>query len=305
MATATWGRGRSAGQPDEIPKTGWKDTLTRVKVDLKKDRMSMVAAAMAYYALFAIVPALSALVMIYAWFSDPAKISIHLNSISQFIPEEMRKFLDLTLSRLSVSAKPNLGLGALVALFISLWSASQGSKALIEALNIIYKEEEKRGFFRYTGLALGLTLLAIVLCILALVVVVGLPTVMQFLNLGTIVETGAGIVSWVLLLGLFSLYLSIAYQYSPCRRKAKWKWVSWGAIIASLLWAITSGLFSWYVKEFADFNKTYGPLGAIIVLMTWFYISSYVVLLGAEINAELEHRTVEASTDKIKSKVAR
>lgn len=297
MATATWDRGRGADKPSDIPKTGWKDTLYRVKYDLKENRISMVAAAMSYYALFAIVPALSSLVMIYAWFSDPVEISVHLSKVAQFIPEESKDFLDLTLSRLAANASPSLGVGALVALAISLWSASKGSKALIEALNIVYDEKEDRGFFKFTGLALGLTLLAIIMIILALVVVVGVPAVTSFLNLGTWVEAGAGVISWVLMLALFTLYLSIAYRYSPNRRSAKWKWVSWGAIIASVLWAITSGLFSWYVKEFANFNKTYGSLGAIIVLMTWFYITSYVVLLGAEINAEMEHQTTRDTTE--------
>ncbi|HXH75632.1 MAG TPA: YihY/virulence factor BrkB family protein [Bacteriovoracaceae bacterium] len=296
MATATWDRGRNAKKPSEIPKTGWKDTLYRVKNEIKEDRLSMVAAAMAYYALFSIVPAISSVVLIYAWFSDPNEISQHLQSVSKFLPQDMMTFMNTTLKSLASKASSSLGVGALATLALSLWSASKASKSLIDAMNIIYDEKEDRGFFKYTGLALGLTLLAVVLCILALAVVVGLPAMTEFFNFGTAFEAGVGVLSWVILLGLFSLFLAAAYRYSPNRRNAQWKWVSWGAVIASVLWAVTSGLFSWYAKEFADFNKTYGTMGAAIALMTWFYLSSYVILLGAEINAEMEHQTSKDTT---------
>lgn len=295
MATATWDRGRHADKPSEIPKSGWKDTLFRVKGEMKHDHISIVAGAMAYYALFSLVPAFSAVVLIYAWFSDPAEIRDHLNSVAQFIPEDGKKFLDTTLTSLSAKAGPKLGLGALGALAVSLWSASKAIKALIDGLNIVYEEEEKRGFVKYTLTALALTLLGIVLAIAAMLVVVGIPAITNFLNLGAL-ESVATLGSYVLLLFMFSLYLSAVYRYSPCRAKAKWRWVTWGSMIASVLFALTSALFSWYAKEFGNFNKTYGSLGAAVVLMTWFYLSSYVILLGAEINAELEHQTKNDST---------
>lgn len=302
MATATWHqhnekkRGREADSPAKIPAPGWKDTLTRVKNDLKDDHVSMVSAAMAYYALFAFVPAISATVLMYAWISDPAEISQHIAKASQFIPAELQQILKTQLGTLASQAESSLGLGAIFSLLLALWGASKASKAIMEAMNIIYEEDDKRGFFKKNFMALGMTFLAIVLGILALGVIVVIPAITNLFNFGQAIEMGFTVASWVILLGLFSFFLSFAYRFGPDRQKAKWKWVSAGAIIAAVLWAVVSALFSWYAKEFGNFNKTYGSLGAMIVLMTWFYLSSYVILLGGEINAELEHQTKKDST---------
>jgi membrane protein len=299
MATATWHqkeRGRDAESPKEIPASGWKDTLMRVKDEVKHDRVSMVSAAMAYYALFAFVPALTSVVLIYAWVSDPAEISNHLSKLAQFLPAELMETMNSQLGALASKASSKLGAGAIFSLLVSIWSASKGSKAFIEATNIIYEEEDRRGFFKLNGLALGMTALGAVLSIIAMGVIVGIPAITSLFNLGDTIEVVATICSWLVLLAIFAFFLSFAYRYGPDRDHAKWKWVSWGAVIASVLWAIVSALFSWYAKEFGNFNKTYGSLGAIIVLMTWFYLTSFVVLLGAEINAELEHQTKKDTT---------
>lgn len=296
MATATWDRGRHAQSPKEIPATGWKDTLLRVKDEISHDRLSMVSAAMAYYALFALVPALSSVVLIYAWVSDPAEISGHIAKASQFLPKELMDTMNSQLGGLASKASSKLGFGAIFSLLIATWSASKGAKAIIEALNMIYDEEDKRGFIKLNLLSVFMTLLGAVLAICAMGVIVGIPAITSFFNFGDQIETLATIASWVVLLGIFSFYLSFIYRFGPDRQKAKWKWVSWGAVIAAFLWAIVSALFSWYAKEFGNFNKTYGSLGAIIVLMTWFYLSSFVVLVGAEINAELEHQTKKDTT---------
>lgn len=302
MATTDWGRhtelnrGRDAKKPTEIPASGWKDTLKRVQVGLEHDHISMISAGMAYYALFALVPALTSIVLIYAWISDPSEISQHIATASNFIPLELQNILNQQLGTLASQASSDLGMGAIFSLLLALWGASKVSNAIIEAMNIIYEEEDKRSYIKKYLLSLGMTLLAIVLTILAMGVIVLIPTLTNFLNFGTLIETGVTIVSWIILLGIFSFFLSFAYRFGPCRKKAKWKWVNAGAIIGSVLWAIVSALFSWYAKEFGNFNKTYGSLGAMIVLMMWFYLSSYVILLGGEINAELEHQTKRDST---------
>ena len=288
--------GRNADAPHEIPKQGWKDVLKRVKQGIKEDRLSMISAAMAYYALFAFVPALSAIVLMYAWISDPAEIQSHINIISDFIPPEGRTILNNQLGALAGKASSSIGFGAIGALVIALWSASKGSKAIIEAMNMIYEEKETRGFFKLNFFALGMTLLGAVLGILAIGVIVVVPVLMKFVDFLPMTSTLATVGSWALLLGIFSFYLSFAYRFAPDRENAKWKWVSWGAVFSAVSWALVSALFSWYAKEFGNFNKTYGSLGAIIVLMTWFYISSFVVLIGAEINAEMEHQTSKDST---------
>lgn len=297
MATATWNqRGREAESPKQIPIKGWKDTLVRVKHGLKDDRISLVSAAMAYYALFSFIPALTSVVLIYAWVSDPAEISQHLSSVSQFMPAELLEILKSQLSTLASSASSSLGIGAIFSLLISLWAASKISKTVMEAMNIIYDEKDDRGFFKLNGMALALTLLGVLLSIVAIGVIVGIPAVTNLFNFPPLIETAATVGSWLILLFIFSLFLAVIYRFGPNRNQAKWRWVSWGAIIASVLWAITSLLFSWYAKEFGNFNKTYGSLAAVIVLMTWFYLSSFVILLGGEINAELEHQTKKDST---------
>ena len=296
MATTSWNRGRDANRPADIPAKGWKDTLYRVKKDVKDDRLSMVAAAMSYYALLAFVPAITSLVLIYAWVSDPAEISGHLEKVSTILPTELKEILNAQLSSLASTTESALGLSAIGTLLFALWSASKGSKSIIEALNIIYEEEEQRGFFKLNLLAIGLTALGTVLGIVAIGVIVGVPAVLNFLNLGKITEVLGTMASWFILLGLFSFFLSFIFRFAPCRRKAKWQWVSRGAIISSVLWALVSVGFSFYASKFGDFNKTYGSLGAVIVLMMWFYLSSLVILLGAEINAELEHQTGRDTT---------
>lgn len=294
--TTTELRGRSARSPREIPKAGWKDILIRVKKNIKTDRLTLLSAAMAYFALFSLVPALSSLVLIYAWVSDPQDIATHLSSMTHLIPSELQQVLTSTLGNLATTASSSLGVGAILSLLISLWAASKISKSVIEAMNIIYNEEDHRGFFRLSSLALGLTLLGIVLSILALAVIIGIPTITNIFDLPNIIEMSVTIGSWVLLLAIFSFFLSVIYRYGPDRHNAKWRWVSMGSIVAAILWAITSLLFSWYAKEFGNFNKTYGSLASIIVLMTWFYLTSFVILLGGEINAELEHQTKRDST---------
>lgn len=298
MSSTTWNspRGRNAESPKDIPAKGWKDTLMRVKSEIKSDRLSLISAAMAYYALFAFVPAISSIIIIYAWVSDPQDISQHISKISQFIPAEVQSMLNEQLGALASKAPSALGLSAIGALLIALWSASKGSKAIIEALNIIYDEEDKRGFIKSNLLALGMTFLGAVLGIVAIVTVIAIPAITGFLNLPKSMEFIATASSWVILLGLFSLYLSFIYRYGPHRDQAKWKWVSWGAVVASVLWALASAGFSIYAKEFGNFNKTYGSFGAIIVLMMWFYISSFVILVGGELNAELEHQTKRDTT---------
>jgi len=297
MATATWDnqRGRQASSPTEIPAKGWKDTLMRVKEEVKHDRISMVSAAMAYYALFAFIPALTSVVLIYAWVSDPNEIAGHIAQAKQILPADIMNTVNEQLQSLA-NKSSQAGLGAIFSLLLSAWSASKGTNAVIDALNIIYEEEDQRGFIKRTALAIGLALLGAVLAILAIGVIVFIPAITSFFNFGNMFEILGTAASWIVLLGIFSFYLSVTYKFGPHRQKAKWKWVSAGAITAAVLWAIVSALFSWYAKEFGNFNKTYGSMGAIIVLMTWFYLSSFVILLGAEINAELEHQTKRDST---------
>lgn len=297
MAEATWDEhGREATSPEEIPRKGRRDVIKRVYFQLKKDRISLVAAAMAYYTLFALFPALTCLVFIYALISDPQEIIQQLSLAKQVIPEEMLRLLSKQLTSLTANTQSNLSFAAIGSPLISVYSASKGSAAMMQAMNIIYQEKEDRGFFKRTSLAMVLTLLGTVFGILAIAVVVAIPAIMQFLNLEEIFGGFIIPLSWFIMLFILSFFLSLIYRYAPNRKRAKWKWVTPGAVVAALLWAVVSLFFSWYVSNFGNYNKTYGSLSAIIVLMLWFYLSSYVILIGGLINAESEHQTKRDST---------
>lgn len=308
MATTTWdkdkqfetehsSRGQNANRPSPNTTKGWKHTLYRVKEEIGNDRLSLSSAAMSYFALLALVPAMTSIILIYAWVSDPAEISGHISRIGNFIPPESQEIIRGQLSTLASKADSTLGVSAVLALLFSLWSSSKAVKAIMESMNVIHEEKEKRGFFKLNLTAMGLTFLGVILSVVALLVVIGLPTVMGHFEFGKVIETAVSISSWIVLLAIFSTYLAVIYQFAPSRKRPKWKWVSWGAITASLFWAMASLLFSLYVTKFGDFNKTYGSLGAIIILMTWFYISSFVILLGAEINSAIERPTTKGAID--------
>jgi membrane protein len=296
MSTALWNRGRTANSPKDIPWKGWRDIFYRVKIQLGEDKISVLSAAMAYYVLFAFVPAITSVIVVYAWVSDPAQIAIHMQKISNILPAEARDILGTQLQTLSSNASSTLGISAIGGLLFSLWSASKGSKALMDSLNTIYGEKETRGFLKYNFVALGLTFLGTILSLLALAVVIVIPALFAELNLTERFSMGVWALSWLALLGIFSFYLALVYRLGPARTKAKWRWVSWGAVFSAFVWALSSVLFSWYAASFGNFNKTYGSLGAFIGLMMWFFVSSYVILLGGEINAEIEHQTLRDST---------
>lgn len=287
---------------NENPKSVLKDFVKRVRVKIKEDKISLISASMAYYILFAFFPALSSIVFLYAWFNDPAEISQNLTHLKSFMPEEMISIIQNQLTDLSRKASHSLGLSAIGALLISLWSASKGSSALIVALNIIYHKEDGRGFIKSSLLSLAITFLGALFGILAVSIVTLLPVFLKLFQLGKVVETISMFMSWPILLLLFSLFLSLIYRYAPYRNSSKWKWISSGSSLAVISWAIISLLFSWYVKEFGNYNKTYGSLGAIIILMLWFYLSSFTILLGGVIDAERElHANKNLSSQKDKT----
>lgn len=289
--------GRRASKPTDVPAKGWKDIIFRVKDAISDDFVSTNAAAMAYYIFLAIVPALTSLVLIYAWIANPSDIQEHFQKISTIIPIEISKMINEQLVALSTqNSDTSLGLGALGALFFSLWSASKGNNAFMDALNVIYGEKNERGFIKKSFLAIGMTFIGTIMGLLAIGVIVFYPNVIDFFPLPQIIKTVAGVGSWVILLAIFSVYLSFCYRYGPDRKKAKWRWVSWGAAFAAVAWALVSAGFSWYASEFGNFNKTYGSMAAVVVLMMWLYISSFVILIGAEINAETEHQTAKDTT---------
>lgn len=289
-------RGRHADKPTEVPPQGWMDVLARTGREISNDNLTIVGAGVAFYAFVAVVPALAASIGIYGLIFDPAQVAQQITAFARMMPHEVLPLLEEQLKRIT-SDTGAAGLSAFMGIAIALWSSSSATKALIQGLNIAYGEKEKRGFVKLTLVALGLTLCIIAGVVSAIALVAVLPAVLNHLHLGSNVETILSWARWPILLGGFILALAILYRYAPSRENAKWRWVSPGAAVAAILWVGASGLFSLYVSKVASYDKTYGALGAVVVFLMWLFLSAFSVLLGAEMNAELERQTVKDTTD--------
>jgi len=296
-ASAYNDRGRAAKRPWDIPLAGWRDIAYRVKDEVVRDNISFVAAGVAFYALLAIFPALAVMVGIYGLVADPADVQKEIEALANIVPPEAHALLSKQLSDLASHANTTLSIGVLISLAVAIWSAAKGINSLITALNIVYNEQEKRSFLKLNGLALGFTFGGILFAVLAMGLIVGLPAFLSFTGLGGFLSFLFSLLRWPLLGLAFILGLAVIYHYGPCRDKPRWQWVSPGAVLAVALWLIGSGLFSYYVSNFGNYNETYGSVGAIVILLTWFYLTAYVVLLGAELNAEMEHQTKQDTTE--------
>lgn len=287
--------GHAADGPSQMPPRGWKEILLRTYQEFSDDRLMLVSAGLTFYVLLAIFPALSALVSIYGLFADPATVAEHLDALSGIVPAGGMEILSETLGRLVSQETSTLGFGLFIGLGVALWSANSGMKSFFDALNIVYEEEEKRSFVHLTLVTLGFTLALILFLILALGVVIALPVVLRFLQLGPL-EDWLLLLRWPALLVVVSVGISIIFRYGPSRERARWRWVTWGSALAAVLWVLVSLLFSWYTENFGSYDETYGSLGAAVGFMTWIWVSSMVILLGAELNAELEHQTAVDTT---------
>jgi membrane protein len=289
------GRGRSAETPSQIPVRGWKDILLRVYHGISENRILLVAAGVTFYSLLAIFPGIAALISIYGLFADPATVATHLDTIASVAPSGAIDVLREQMTRLASEGGTTLGVSFLIGLAISLWTANSGIKAIFDALNIVYGEEEKRGFIKLNAVTLFVTLGIVVFILLTLAAVVALPVALTYIPLPGVTALVVKIGRWPILFALVTLALAVLYRYGPSRTEPRWRWITWGSVSAEVVWLAASALFSWYVASFGSYNKTYGSLGAIIGFMTWIWISIIVVLVGAKLNAEMEHQTVHES----------
>ena len=288
-------RGRGASSPTQIPAKGWKDIAIRVFKEFNKDRVLSVAAGVTFYALLALFPAIAALVALYGLVADASTINDHLASMQGMVPSGALDVIGEQVKRITEKGSGTLGFAFFTSLAISLWSANAGMKALFDALNIVYEEEEKRNFFLLNLQSLAFTAGALLFVVLALTGIVILPVVFKFLGLGD----GAWLIAllrWPALFAVLLAGLAVLYRFGPSRDRAQWRWVTWGSGLAGGLWLVGSILFSWYVANFGNYNETYGSLGAVIGFMTWMWISTTIILAGGELNAEMEHQTAEDTT---------
>jgi membrane protein len=295
-ATADAGRGRDATRPGEVSAAGWRDVLLRVKRQIAADHVLIIAAGVAFYALLAVFPALAALVSVCGLVLDPSSVTQQLESLRGVVPGQAVDLMLGQLQGLAQTPRGALGWGVAGGVLLALWTASAGVRALIKALNVAYDAEERRSFLRRAGLALLLTLCAIAVAIVALAAIVVLPAAQGFVGEDSWLRGAIQVARWPLVAVLFGLGAAVIYRYGPCRRRARWAWVIWGAVIATVLWLVGSAAFSWYVSHFGSYNRTYGSMGAVVILLLWFLLSSFVLLIGAEINAELERQTRRDTT---------
>ena len=290
------GRGRRATAPWQIPWAGWKDILWRVYASVNDNRLLAVAAGVVFYSLLAIFPAIAAFVSLYGLIADASTIDSHLSLAAGIFPAGAVDILHEQITRLTAKTDAKLGIGFITGLAVALCSANAGMKGIIDALNVVYDEKEKRSFVKLNLLSLLFTFVAILSLMIALAAVVIAPIVFSAVGLSSFLGLAIAILRWPLLLVLAAVGLAAIYRYGPSRTEARWQWLSVGSVAASIGWLIGSVLFSWYIGHFGAYNATYGSLGAAVGMMMWMWISAIVILLGAELNAEIEHQTAHDST---------
>lgn len=290
------GPGRAAESPRDIPVAGWKDILWRTYEQLGKDRVMLVAAGVTFYGLLALFPAITALISIYGLFADPDVVVDHVDALSGFLPEEALGLIGGQMERIAAQPTGGLSFGFAIGLAVALWSANNGMKAIMTATNVAYNEQETRGFLRLNAVAFAFTLGAMLAVLLAIGAIVVLPIMLGFVGLGATADAAVRLGRWPLLLMAIILGVSLIYRYAPNRLRAQWRWISPGSVLASVIWIVASILFSWYVTNFGTYNETYGSLGAVIAFMVWMWVSATIIIMGAELNSEIERQTIRDST---------
>jgi membrane protein len=290
------GRGRHATHPLQIPGAGWKDIFWRTYAEMQSDRLLSIAGGVAFFVLLAIFPAITALVSAYGLFFNASTITHNISLLDDVVPVNVLSIVTEQANRIAANSGRALSLGIIVGILVSVWSAMSGAKAMIDALNVIYEQKEARSFIKLNVVALAFTLAGFAAFLLVIAAVVVMPLVLSPLGLDGAAEMLTRIGRWPALFVLLLIGLSLLFRYGPDRRAARWQWVSVGSVFAAVTWIGASYLFSWYLARFANYNATYGSLGAVIGLMMWLWISTIVVLVGAELNSEIEHQTACDST---------
>ena len=291
------GRGKQANSPTEIPARGWKDVLVRAWKEGSADNISLIASGVAFCGVLALVPMLGAVVLSYGLVASPESVIGNVKGMTSVMPQEAAKLIGEQLINVVTTSGGKKGFGLIVALLIALYGATKGAGAIITALNIAYDEEETRGFVRLQLVTLAITGGAVLLAIVATIAIAALG------HLDALLPWAPG---WVLVLAKLATYVVMAaagagaaatlYRYAPDRDEAEWKWLSPGSVGATLAWLAATAGFGIYVANFGSYDATYGSLGAVVVLLTWLYLSAYILLLGAEVNCELERQTATDTT---------
>jgi len=290
------GRGRRSQSPLQIPVAGWKDILWRTYARINDDRLLATAAGVVFFGLLAVFPAVTALVSSYGLFADASTIGANLQKLALMLPEGSFQIVQDQVARVLAKGSTALSWTFLFGLALALWSANAGMKAVIDALNVVYEEKEKRGFIKLNLLSLAFTTGGIVALLLMVSAVVAFPLALDHLGLKPESQFIISLARWPLMFVTLLFALGILYRFGPSRRAARWEWLSVGTLAAALLWIAGSSALSWYLANFGNYSATYGSLGAAIGLMMWMWMSAVIVLCGAELNSEIEHQTAIDST---------
>ncbi|SFE14124.1 YihY/virulence factor BrkB family protein [Roseivivax sediminis] len=285
-----------AERPRDLPRRSWWRILRRVAVNTGEDNISVVAAGVAFYTLLSIFPAATAFISLAGYVLDPSDLTQQLDQLAGMLPQDAATIIQDQVLEVTGGDQTATGLAALLALSLAIYGAMRGVKTLMAGMNIAYGETEKRNIIVINLVAVGLTVALLFGVIVALNAVVVIPAIMGFVGFGSGIDMLLRLSKWAILLAMTVFGLSFLYRFGPSRRRPQWRWVSPGALIAALLWVAGTIGFSAYVQNFGSYNETYGTLGGVIILLTWLWLSAFIVLLGAEFNAEMEHHTSADTT---------
>jgi membrane protein len=288
--------GTRARRPSDIPARGWWQVVRRGWRDSKDDNMPLMAAGVAFWMFLALFPSLIAVITVYGLVTDPQEAARQVEQLAGVLPENARTTLNEQVQSITSAQSGSLTFGLVASLAAALWGASAGTMNLIKATNIAYDEDERRGFVKLRSLALLTTLVVVLFVAVSIALVAVAPVVLDALGLGVVATYASQVLRWLGLVLLVTVGLALLYRYAPSREAAQLRWVSVGAAVATVIWVAASAGFSFYVSTFGSYNETYGAIAGVVVLLLWLYLTSFIVLLGAEINAEAEHQTLHDTT---------
>lgn len=296
LRAAEPGRGRQSVAPWHIPWAGWKDILWRTYAQITQDRLLAVAAGVVFYGLLALFPAITAFVSVYGLLFDIGTVQDQLVLLSDVVPADAMGPIAEQVQRVVSAGNAGLSIAFIFGLLLAFWSANAGMKAIIDALNVAYDETERRSFIRLNLISMTMTLGAVAAGLIGIASVVVFPIALSYLGISSAAETIVSLLRWPVLFAALLLGLAVLYRFGPNRREARWQWLTVGSVFATVAWLVGSSLLSLYLSQFANYNATYGSLAAGIGLMMWMWLSAIIVLLGAELNAEIEHQTARDTT---------
>jgi membrane protein len=290
-------KGHHADSPAEMPKRAWKDILARTYKRTWDDNVALVSAGVAFYGFFALLSLLGLIVLAYGFVADPRTVIEHMQELTVVLPTDVAVLIGDQLMTAVKSSQGTKGFGILLAFLVAIYGGTNGAASVITALNIAYEEKEERSLFRFYLLAVGMTIGALIVALVALAATAAVGYLHHlFPESSPAVVTAGKIAGYVLLVLLAALVASVLYRVGPSREDAKWRWISPGSLFAALAWLVLTVAFGFYVSHFTNYHASYGSLGAVVALLTWMYLSSYAFVFGAELNSEIEHQTAKDST---------